>query len=207
MKYTDTIERLAATGPDSWAVYRRARQMIDDGHDVIEMAIGEPDVPTPDPIIEATVDALRSGRTDYAASAGEWDLRVALAARYSTRLGRTISMDQIVCLPGTQTALYTVLRAIAGPGDEVIVGDPMYATYRPVIASTGASDVAVPLRAEHGFRMQASDVAAAVTPATTVLLLNTPHNPTGAVLTAHDVHALGQVAIAHDLWILSLIHI
>ena len=108
-----------------------------------------------------------------------------------------------MCLPGTQTALYAVLRALVGPGDEVLVGDPMYATYEGVVAATGATVVPVPLRPEHGFRMQAADVAARITPRTRVLFLNTPHNPTGAVLTRQDVRALGAVARAHDLWIVS----
>ena len=108
-----------------------------------------------------------------------------------------------MALPGTQAALYAVMRALAEAGDEVLVGDPMYATYEGVIRAAGAEPVPVPLRPERGFRLAAEDVAARVTPRTRVLLLNTPHNPTGAVLTAADVDALGAVARAHDLWILS----
>jgi arginine:pyruvate transaminase len=202
MHYTEIIDRLASEGADSWAVYRRARQMVADGADIVELAIGEPDVPTPESITDAAIDALRHGRTDYAASAGEPSLRNALAHRYSTRLGRSISPDQVICFPGTQTALYTVLRGVAGPGDEVVVGDPMYATYEPVVVSAGASVVRVPLDAAHGFRIQAEAIARAVTPRTTAILLNTPHNPTGAVLTADDVDAIGRVAQEHDLWLI-----
>ncbi len=83
------------------------------------------------------------------------------------------------------------MMALVGPGDEVLVGDPMYATYEGVIAATGAKVVPVPLRPEHGFRMQADDLAALVTPQSRLILLNTPHNPTGAVLTREDVQAIG----------------
>jgi len=203
MRYTTTVNRLATEGADGWAVYRRAKELMASGADIIEMAIGEPDVPTPESITTAAIDALRAGRTNYAASAGEPELRNALAARYSSRLGREITPDRFICFPGTQTALYTVMRGIAGPGDEVIVGDPMYATYGSVIAASGATAVPVPLRAEHGFRIQATDIAAAVTSATTAVLLNTPHNPTGAVLTGDDVRAIGEVAQRHDLWIVA----
>jgi arginine:pyruvate transaminase len=95
------------------------------------------------------------------------------------------------------------MRALVETGDEVLVGDPMYAEYQGQIAQTGARMVPVPLRQEHGFRMQAADVAAQITPRTRVLFLNTPHNPTGAVLRPADIRALGDVAKAHDLWIIS----
>lgn len=203
MKYTDTIGRLATGAPDAWAIHRRAKQMMADGRDVIAMTIGEPDVPAPDLIIEATIDALHRGRTDYADSLGEPTLRAALAARYRRTTGRPIADDQIACFPGTQTALYTVMRAIAGPGDEVIVGDPMYATYEPVLASCGASAVPVALRPERGFRIDPDDIARSLTPATTAILLNSPHNPTGAVLTADDVEHIGQLAQEHDVWLVA----
>jgi arginine:pyruvate transaminase len=96
-----------------------------------------------------------------------------------------------------------VLTGLVQAGDEVLVGDPMYATYEGLIRSTGAAMVPVPLRPERGFRMAPEDVAARVTPATRVLFLNSPHNPTGAVLRADDLRALGAIAEAHDLWIVS----
>ena len=108
-----------------------------------------------------------------------------------------------MCLPGTQTVLYAVLRALVEAGDEVLIGDPMYATYEGLIAQTGATAVPVPLKPEHGFRMQAADVAARITPRSRVLFLNSPHNPTGAVLRPADIRALGDLARAHDLWILA----
>ncbi|MEO6300010.1 MAG: pyridoxal phosphate-dependent aminotransferase, partial [Paracoccaceae bacterium] len=130
-------------------------------------------------------------------------LLAALSARYTRRAGRKICPDQVICLPGTQTALFATFLTLVGPGDEVLVGDPMYATYEGIIASTGATMIPVPLRPEHGFRMQAADVVARITPRSRVLFLNTPHNPTGAVLTRDDVQALGQVARDHGLWIVS----
>ncbi|MGB3148529.1 MAG: pyridoxal phosphate-dependent aminotransferase, partial [Paracoccaceae bacterium] len=123
--------------------------------------------------------------------------------RYSDRLGRTIGKDQLLCLPGTQSALFVALMSITDPGDEVIVGDPMYATYQGIIAASGAVRVPVKLRPEMGFRLQASDVAALITPRTRAIFLNSPHNPTGAMLTPEDIRALGDLAKKHDLWIIS----
>jgi len=203
MRYATVTDRLAGLGGAKWALHYRARAMKSAGEDIIELTIGEPDVPTPARYIEAAVRSMASGRTGYSNGRGEPGLVAALAARYSARRGREIARDQIMCLPGTQTVLYTVLRAMAEAGDEVLIGDPMYATYEGLIAQTGATAVPVPLRPEHGFRMQVADVASRITPRSRVLFLNTPHNPTGAVLRPEDIRALGDLALAHDLWILS----
>lgn len=203
MKYAPVLEDLAGLGGAKWAVHLRARALKAEGRTVLELTIGEPDTPPPPQLIEVAAKAMMAGRTGYSNGRGEAGLLRALADRYSARRGRAFGTDQFLCLPGTQTVLYMVLRALAAEGDEVLVGDPMYATYEGVIRASGATMVPVPLRAEHGFRMQAEDVAARITPRSRVLFLNTPHNPTGAVLTDADIAALGAVAKAHDLWILS----
>jgi arginine:pyruvate transaminase len=201
MRYAAITERLAHLGGAKWDIHSRARRMQAEGRDVIELTIGEPDVPTPGALVEVAAAAMRTGRTGYSNGRGEAALLCALSRRYSLRSGRTIGADQILCLPGTQTSLYAVLNALLQTGDEVLLGDPMYATYEGLIASTGAAMVPVPLRPEAGFRMQAADVADRLTPRSRVLFLNSPHNPTGALLRAADLAALGDLAIRHDLWI------
>ncbi|MBA3910809.1 MAG: aminotransferase [Rhodobacter sp.] len=203
MKYASVTDRLADLGGAKWAIHYRARALKAAGAEIIELTIGEPDVPTPEKLLQAASAAMMSGRTGYSNGRGEPAVVAALAARYTTRRGREIGLDQIMYLPGTQTTLYAVLRTLVEAGDEVLIGDPMYATYEGLIAQTGARMVPVPLRPEHGFRMQAEDVATRITPRTRVLFLNTPHNPTGAVLRAEDIKALGELAKAHDLWIIS----
>jgi arginine:pyruvate transaminase len=203
MRYAAVTDRLAGLGGAKWALHARARALKAAGEPVIELTIGEPDVPTPARYADAAARAMAAGRTGYSNGRGEPGVVAALAARYTTRRGREITRDQIMCLPGTQTVLYAVLRALAETGDEVLIGDPMYATYEGLIAQTGARAVPVPLLPEHGFRMQLADVAARITPRSRVLFLNTPHNPTGAVLRREDIQALGALARAHDLWILS----
>lgn len=203
MKYASVTDRLADLGGAKWALHARAREMKASGAEIIELTIGEPDVPTPAKLINAAAAAMAAGRTGYSNGRGEPAVVAALAARYSARRGRKIGTDQVMCLPGTQTTLYAILRTLVEAGDEVLLGDPMYATYEGLIAQTGARMVPVPLRPEHGFRMQVADVAQRITPRTRVLFLNTPHNPTGAVLRAEDIRALGDLAKAHDLWIIS----
>lgn len=203
MKYAAVTERLAGLGGEKWAIHEKAQALLREGRDVILLTIGEPDLPTPPALVDHAVSAMRAGRTGYSSGRGEGLLLDALSKRYSTRSGLCISPNRFLCFPGTQTALYAVMSGIAEPGCEVLVGDPMYATYEGLIRSSGAEMVAVPLRPEAGFRLQADDVAARITPSTRAIFINTPNNPTGAVLRHDDIAALGELARAHDLWIIS----
>lgn len=203
MRLASVLDRVAGLGSDKWRVHIRARQLMARGEPVILLTIGEPDQPTPDELIESTHRALKAGRTGYSSGRGERRVLEALAAHYSARTGRTVGSDQFIWVPGTQSALYLLLQALVQTGDEVLLADPCYATYHGLVRATGATAVPVALRESHGFRLQADDLARSVTPATRVIFLNSPHNPTGAVLTRDDIRAIGQVARAHDLWILS----
>lgn len=203
MHYASITKRLAELGSGKWSVHLEARRRAAAGEDIIELTIGEPDI-TPDPRLFDECDrAMRAGRTRYSDGRGEPALLDALSAKYSRRTGRSIGRGNVMCFPGTQTALFAVMLALVEAGDAVVVGDPLYATYEGVIRSTGAEMVTVPLRARHGFRMQAEALEARITPQCRVLLLNTPHNPTGAVLSADDIAALGAVCRRHDLWIVT----
>lgn len=203
MRYSALTDRLQGLGGAKWEIHAAARQMKREGREVIELTIGEPDVPCPPNLILAATAAMEAGRTGYSNGHGEPATLAAIAQRYTARRGRAFGPENIMTLPGTQTTLYAVLSTLLGPGDEVIVGDPMYATYDGLIAATGATAVPVALRPEKGFRLQAADVAPKITPRTRVLFLNTPHNPTGAVLRADEIAALGALALTHDLWIIS----
>ena len=125
MRQTEITCRLAGLGSAKWGVHLKAKELTAKGQDIIAMTIGEPDVPMPDELVEAAVVAMRKGRTTYSSGAGEAGLRNALAERYSHSTGRTISDNQVLCFPGTQTALFAVCMGVAETGCEVIVGDPM----------------------------------------------------------------------------------
>lgn len=203
MRYASVTDRLAGLGSDKWAVHFRARQMKQAGHEIIELTIGEPDIPTPTDMIDVAERAMRAGRTGYSSGRGEPALLAALSAKYTARTGREIGQGNIMCFSGTQTALSMVMMGLAEEGDEIITGDPLYATYDGVVRATGATRVSVPLRPEKGFRMQAADLEKVITPRSRVLLLNSPHNPTGAVLSAAEIAEIGEVCIRHNLWIVS----
>ena len=203
MRYASVTERLAGLGGAKWAVHFRARELERAGREVILLTVGEPDVPTPPPLRAAAEAALRAGRTGYSDGRGEPGLLAALAARYSARLGRPIGPERFLCFPGTQTALFAVLSGVAEAGCEVLVGDPMYATYEGVIRAGGATPVPVPLRPGAGFRLQPDDLAARITPRARAVLLNSPHNPTGAVLRRAELEGVLRLAAAHDLWVIS----
>ncbi|MEM7045337.1 MAG: pyridoxal phosphate-dependent aminotransferase [Pseudomonadota bacterium] len=199
-RFAEVAERLRDTGSAKWAVHVRAREMQRGGADVIELTIGEPDH-LPDPsLIEVAEKAMRAGRVRYSSGQGEPELIEALVERYRRRRP-DVSGDNVLCFPGTQTALFATIMGLTGEGDGVLVGDPFYATYEGVIRASGAHPVSVPLRPEHGFRMQPDDLEAAIAPDCRALLLNTPHNPSGAVLDAAAVAAIGDVCRRHDLWL------
>ncbi len=123
MRYASLTDRLTGLGSAKWEVHLRARALRAAGTEVIELTIGEPDVPTPEPLIETAARAMAGGRTGYSNGRGEPGLVAALARRYAARRGRPIGTDQIICLPGTQTCLYTIFRTLLEPGDEILVGD------------------------------------------------------------------------------------
>lgn len=203
MRYAPITDRLVGLGSEKWLLNAAARARQARGQEVINLTIGEPDIPTPPNLVAAAGRALQAGRTGYSNGRGEPALLDALSVRYGRMLNRHISQDRFLCLPGTQTALYLAFMALCEPGCEVILGDPMYATYEALIRASGATPVPVALRPETGFRLQAADVAHHLTPATRALFLNTPHNPTGAVLSPGDLAALCDLAARNDLWVIS----
>jgi arginine:pyruvate transaminase len=173
------------------------------GHDVIFLTIGDPDQAAPEPVIEATIEALRRNRTGYSPIIGYPRLREAIALRVARRTGRPCGADNVVLTPGTQGGLYCALHCLAGPGDEVILPEPIYGPYQGVVGASGARLVTVPLRPERGFHPDLDRIAAAVTPRTRVVWINSPHNPTGAVFTAEEIAGIGDICRSHDLWLLS----
>ncbi len=200
MRFAPITDRLADTGAAKWAIHHRARAMQNQGRDIIELTIGEPDLLPEPALFDVAYNSMKAGRTRYSSGRGEPGLLQVLATRYAKRRAG-ITPQNIMCFPGTQSGLFAVMMGLAGAGDEVLVGDPSYATYEGIIRSSGATRVSVRLRPEHGFRMQADDLEAVITPRSRVLLLNSPHNPTGAVMTKTEIAAIGKICVKRDLWI------
>lgn len=200
MRYASITDRMADLGSGRWALHLAARRMKTEGENIIELTIGEPDLPPHQDLIDECTRSMNAGRTRYSNGRGEPAVLKALVAKYAKRRPG-VTDKNFLCFPGTQTALYAVMTGLVEAGDGVLVGDPLYATYEGVIASTGAHLIPVPLRPQNRFHLQADDLERAITPEARVLLLNTPHNPTGAVLTAAEIAAIGAVCRKHDLWI------
>ena len=203
MKFASITQRLAGLGSDKWAIHIEGKRRAAAGEDLIFLSIGEPDAPPPTAIMDVADTQMRAGRYKYASSRGEAPLLKSLSAQYTKSTGREVSTQQFIFLPGTQTALFAAMQATIELGDEVLMADPYYATYEGVIAAAGGVPVPVGVDPDHGFHLKAADLERAITPKTRVLLLNTPSNPTGAVLSREEVKAIGDVCEHHNLWIIS----
>jgi arginine:pyruvate transaminase len=175
----------------------------DAGEDIIFLTIGDPDQAAPGPVIDATIASLRQNRTGYTPIIGYPRVREAIAARCQQRTGRPCSADNVVLTPGTQGGLFCALHCLAGPGDEVILPEPIYAPYAGVVGASGARLVMVPLRADRGFHPDLDAIAGAVSPRTRVIWINSPHNPSGAVFTTEEVAGIAELCRSRDLWLLS----
>lgn len=181
-----------------------ARQLDAAGRDVIHLEIGEPDFATPAHIVEAGVRALRDGATRYVAPEGLPSLRAAIASAAASR-GVSASPDEVIVTSGAKPMLLYAVMALASAGDDVLVPDPGYPGYASAALLAGARPVPYPIGHERGehFRVDLAALEAAVTPATRVMILNSPHNPTGMVLEDSELAAIAELALRHDLWIVS----
>lgn len=203
LKTASITRRLAALGSERWAVHFDARRRVSSGEDIVELTIGEPDIATPAHLLDVADRAMRAGRTGYSGGKGEPGLLEAVAHKYSARSGRAITSENVLSFPGTQAALSMAMLALVETGDAVLVPDPYYATYEGVVRATGAEFIPVPMTVENGFRLTVEQLEASYVPNARVLLLNSPHNPTGAVLEENEIAAIGDFCKRHGLWILS----
>ena len=203
MRFSRLVDRISGKGAGAWGVHMEAARLRESGEDVISLTVGDPDQEPPAPVIDATIDALRRHRTGYSSMIGYPRVREAIAARAQQRTGRPCSADNVVITPGAQGGVFCALQCLAGPGDEVIVPEPIYSTYEPVVGASGATLVTVPLRADRGFHPDLEVISRAVTPRTRVIWINSPHNPTGAVFTADEVCGIAELCRTRDLWLIS----
>lgn len=171
--------------------------------DAIHLGIGEPDFPTPPEIIEAAERALRDGYTHYTPNAGLPEAREA-AADYLARYGvRRDPAEEIIITCGGMGAVFAVLQCLVDPGSEVLIQDPQWVNYAAQIRLAGGVPVRVPVYEERDFRLQPEELERRITDRTKLLILNSPNNPTGMVLTEEELAAIGSIACRHDLLVLS----
>jgi aspartate aminotransferase len=182
----------------------RARALEATGREVIHLEIGEPDFDTPRHVSEAAARALlEEGETHYTAATGVAPLREAIVADVGRRKGIDASPDQVVVTPGAKPIMFYAMLALVDDGDEVIYPNPGFPIYESMARYVGGTAVAAPLREANDFRMDVEEVAALITPRTRLVVINSPHNPTGSVLTDEDVERIAELAVEHDLVVLA----
>ena len=185
------------------AITTRAKQLKAAGQDVIGFGAGEPDFPTPDFIIDAMVEAARSGATRYAPVAGLPALRSAIAGHFAALYGQPWDPAETLVSVGGKHGLYGLFQVLLDPGDEVIVPAPYWVSYPPQIRLAGGVPVTVNTNIDAGFSLDLDEVAAAITDRTVGIVLNSPNNPTGAVQPAAALRGVADLAERHDMWMIS----
>jgi aspartate/methionine/tyrosine aminotransferase len=197
-------QRMALLSSESaFEMGQRARQLAATGRDVIYLQIGEPDFATPSHIIEAGVAALRNNATHYVPPAGLPELRQSIANQLGQTYHTTVTSAEVVVVPGAKPVVFYTIMMLVGSGDEVIVPDPGFPAYASVSRFAGATPVRLALHESRNFRFSLDELRAKITPRTRLLILNSPHNPTGAMLTYEDLAAVADLAVKHNFWILS----
>jgi aspartate aminotransferase len=197
-------ERMSRLGTESaFDVMVRARALEAQGKEIIHLQLGEPDFDTPAHIIEAGVEALRSGETHYTPPAGIPQLRQAIADEVSTTRGVTITPDNVVVTPGGKPIMFFLILALAGEGDEVIYPDPGFPIYGSVVDFAGAKPVPLPIREELDFRFDLDELRSLVNERTKLVIINSPANPTGGILTDEDLTELARLAVEYDFVVMS----
>lgn len=175
---------------NAFTVLARAQALAAEGRDIINLGIGQPDFPTPAHIVEAAVKALRDGHHGYTPAAGIPKLRQAVSADISRRLDVAVDPDSVVIVPGGKVTMFFAVMMFAEAGREIIYPDPGFPIYKSLISYSPATPVALPIREENGFAFSADELLARITPKTSLIILNTPANPTGGVTPLEEIDKL-----------------
>ncbi len=194
---------LRLEGQPMFQLLDRAKQLESQGKSIIHFEIGDPDFSTPKGIIQSCIDSLLAGDTHYASSYGLEELREAIVDYTLTDLGFLPRKEQVIISPGANALIYFVLQCLVKEDEEVIVPDPAFSTYYSVLKFLNLKTVRIPLKEENHFRMNPMDIRNAITPKTKLIILNSPQNPTGAVMTKDEVKEIAEIARESDVFILS----
>lgn len=185
------------------AITAKANAMKAAGEDVVNFGAGEPDFNTPEPIVEAAVEAMRGGFTKYTPSAGIKDLKEAIAAKLLRENGVKVSPDQVVVSCGAKQSVYQAMQVLLDPGDEVILIAPYWMTYAEQIKLAGGVPKVIKASSEAGFVPSYDQLKEAIGPRTKAIIVNSPSNPTGAMLPRETLKEIAALAIRHGFWIVT----
>ena len=197
-------ERMSRLGTETaFGVLAKAQALEAKGMDVVHLEIGEPDFDTPQNIRDAAKSALDNGQTHYCNSQGIVPLRNVIAEELGGTRNVDIDPARIVVAPGAKPIVFNAILALLEEGDEAICPDPSYPIYESIINFTGAKTVPIQLKEELDFRFDIDELRSKITPRTKLIVLNSPHNPTGGVLEKEDIHAIAEIARQNDITVLS----
>ncbi|MEM3546846.1 MAG: pyridoxal phosphate-dependent aminotransferase [Candidatus Bathyarchaeia archaeon] len=203
MKNNIAERMLKLKAESAFFVLQKAKALESQGFDIIHFEIGEPDFDTPEHIKEAAIKALREGFTHYTPSPGIPELREAIADSIEEEFGVEYTPDEVMVTPSGKTAIFYALVSVVGEGDEVIMPTPSFPAYESVVRFLNAKPVFVELEEEEDFRLKPELVESKVTPKTRAIVINSPHNPCGSILTRSDVEGLADLALKHDLMLIT----
>ena len=198
---SDRVNRIALS--PTLRINARATQMRAQGIDVVDFSVGEPDFPTPEAIKRAGKAAIDANFTKYTANDGIPDLKKAICEKLERENGLKYSPDEIIVSAGAKNSLFNVAMALYDEGDDILIPAPYWVSYPDQVKLAKANPVVVPTREEDGFRLQARDLAAAITPNTKAVILNYPCNPTGATYTREQLEEIAEVCVREQIWVIS----
>jgi len=187
----------------AFEVLAQAKRLEAQGRSVVHLEIGEPDFATPPHIVAAAEAAIEDGYTHYTPAGGIPAVREGVAAHYARRLGMDVEPGEVILTPGSKNILMFALMSLVEEGEEVILPDPGYPIYASLTSFLGAVPRTLPLREANEFRLDPEELASLITSKTRLIILNTPHNPTGGILTEDNLKDVARLAVEHDLWVLA----
>jgi len=197
-------KRMSRLGTETaFEVLVRAKALEKQGRSIVHLEIGEPDMDTPANVVEAGVRALREGYTHYGPAAGLPELREAIAQEVSASRGIKVVPEEVVIVPGGKPIIFFTMLALIDEGDEVIYPNPGFPIYESMVNFLSARPVPVPLREERDFRLDVNELADLITDRTKLIILNSPHNPTGGIITKEDVQDVARAIGDRDIMVLS----
>ncbi len=201
LRLADRMSRLGTE--TAFEVLNKARALESQGKNIVHLEIGEPDFDTPKNVVDAGIDALRKGWTHYGPSAGLPALRQAIAEEVSRTRGVPVSSDEVVVVPGGKPIIFFTLLALADVGDEIIYPNPGFPIYESMIRYLGAKAVPIRLHEEKDFSFDVKELASLITDRTKLIIINSPQNPTGGILTRQDIRAIADAIGDRNIMVLS----
>lgn len=198
-----SVAALNVQGQPMFRMLDKVQKLERNGQHILHFELGEPNFDTPPNIVEAACRALKGGETHYTSSMGLYAFREVIQQTTQLSRGFQPDIDQILVTPGANAIIYLAVSCLVNPGEEVIVPDPGFPTYYSAIQYCGAIPVPVPLRESNQFRLNPEDLRKRITPKTRLIIINSPSNPTGGVMTPAEIDEVARIAAEHDIYLLS----